>query len=130
MARNGKLTAAQRRAIAALLTSRTVEQAAKQARVGLRTLHRWIAEDEPFALALRDAENAVVEETTRQLIALQSAAVDGIRGLIDDGQVSPAVRLRAAQTVLEYSLRLRESRDFEDRLLELESQIAGQSSRT
>lgn len=126
MATNGRdLTIRQRRAISALLSTRTVNAAAKRAKVGERTLHRWIAEDEAFVLALREAEAGVVDDATRQLLTLQGAAISVFARLMEGSDVSPAVRLRAAQTVLEYALRLRESRDFEERLERLENQLAG-----
>ena len=55
MADNGSLSARQQRAIAALLECRSVAEAAASAKVGERTLYRWIAEDQAFKNALSQA---------------------------------------------------------------------------
>lgn len=114
-----KITPAQTRTIAALLTHRTIEDAAKAADVTTRTITRWM-EDQNFRLQLANAETNVIDHATRQLIALQADAIKTMASIMDDGKVSPAVRLRAAQAILDTVIRLRELRNVEVRLLALE----------
>lgn len=117
-----KITPAQTRTIAALLTHRTIEEAAKAAGVTPRTITRWL-ENRNFCFHLAGAEANVIDQATRQLIALQGDAIQTMAGIMDDGKVSPAVRLRAAQAILDTVIRLRELRNVEARLLALEAAI-------
>jgi hypothetical protein len=118
----GKLLPRQRRAIVALLTSKDVKAAAELAKVGERTLYRWM-QMPAFRLALLSAEGDAIDQATRQLITLQGPAIDVIAGILADQDNHPAVRLRAAQSVLDYLLRLRELRDVESRLAALEAKV-------
>ncbi len=56
MAENGKFPARKARAIAALLKEKDVSAAAKAAKVGERTLHRWLTDDADFRRELKAAE--------------------------------------------------------------------------
>jgi len=119
MASNG-LSTRQKRAIAALLSCRDVRTAAEQCKVSERTLHRWLADDSAFQAALSQAEGAAIDTATRRLVQLQGAAIDTLKRLLADDDVSDSVRLRAAGNVLDYLLKLRELRNIEQRLTELE----------
>jgi len=125
MARNGRrdgLSPGQGRAISALLTCQSIEQAAKQAGIGARTLHRWLT-DPDFQAALTEAEGAAIAEATRRLVGLSDAAITTVASLMLDKGNSPTVRLRAATSVLDYLLRLRELKNVEERLTALEAAI-------
>jgi hypothetical protein len=125
MAKNG-ISAKQKRAIAALLTTRDARAAAKQANVGERTLYRWLAEDDAFKRALSKAEGRAIDAAARRLISLQGTAIDTLKNVLDDAEASATVRLRAAQAVLDYLLKLRELRNIEQRLTALEEAIANE----
>jgi hypothetical protein len=189
MATNGnpeKLTPRQRRAIAALLSSRDVKAAALAAKVGARTLYRWL-DDQSFRNALSAAESEAIDTATRRLIGLEDSAVDAftdVFGLASeqervnisdfiseepravkigrgeharmvylesgslnwdkirergdlikkisfnrygpilelyDGQTAAGLKLRAAQNVIDFMLRMREFNTFEARLAALEA---------
>jgi len=124
MAENGNLSARQQRAIAALLTSKSVAEAAASAKVGERTLYRWLAEDRAFRAALLAAEGDLLATTTRRLLGLQGQALEALEYLLTRGE-SEGVRLRAAQVALELSLKLRELTCIEQRLQALEQAQAG-----
>lgn len=130
MATNGnddkKITAQQQRAIAALLSTRNVATAAKQAKVGERTLHRWISEDAAFKVALSAAEGELIGTATRRLLQYQEAAIVVIATIMADTSNSAGVRLRAAGIVIDTMLKLRELRNVEERLTALEAQYATQ----
>ena len=122
MATNG-ITRNQKRAIAALLTSRNVQDAAKQIGVGHRTITRWLAEDETFQIALSQAEGQAIDAATRQLVVLADEAIATLRDLIKSNDATDNIKLRAAQAVLAHLLKLRELRNVEQRLAELERKI-------
>jgi hypothetical protein len=126
MAQNGtpikKITPRRQRAIAALLSSKNVVEAAENAHVGRRTLCRWMT-DPAFRTALIEAEGAAIDAATRRLIGLQDGAVNTLNEILTSSGTSAGLKLRASQSVLDYLLKLRELRSFEQRLLELEKKV-------
>jgi len=120
---DGNLTPVQRRAIRALLTTRTAAEAATTAGVSERTLYRWL-QDANFRAALLAAEGELIDGATRRLLQLQDGAIDVLDGLLV--AQGDNVRLRAAQVVLDHLLRLRELRDIETRLQNLEQALQSQ----
>lgn len=122
MAEDGaiELTPAQRRAIAALLTERDIRAAATEARVGERSLHRWLKLP-AFCAALRGEQAAQLEQITRRLSHAAGAALDALeRGL--QAEEPMALQLRAADIVIGRMLKARELLELELRLTALEQQ--------
>ena len=115
----------QRQAIAALLVGSSVTAAAAAVGVAERTLHRWLKEDPDFMAELRAAEEQLIDATTRRLLDLQTAALDKIEDALNDDEAGHHVKLRAAGMVIDSALRLRELRNIEQRLTELEKQLEG-----
>ena len=125
MAASGALSVKQAKAIGALLSSKTVAEAAQQAEVGERTLTRWLSSDLQFRQALSLAEGDLIDSASRRLLQIQTGAIDTIEGMLaDDAEVSDAVRLRAAQAALDYLFKMRELRQIEQRLAALEQAMA------
>jgi len=124
MAENGTdskpLTAQQHRAIAALLTSKNIKEAAKAADVPERTLWRWKS-DMRFLAALHAAEGAIVSDATRRLLQLSTKAIDELEKLLEYPKAE--VRLRAAQTVLDQLFILRDLNNSESRFAVLETAL-------
>ncbi len=121
MAGSDRLTRLQGRAVAALLTSRTITDAAAAAGVSERTLRRWLAA-EPFALAYRAASRESAREATSALLSAQREAVDVLRQCLRDG--TPATRVRAARALLELGVRVA-GEDLDERVRELEEEVRG-----
>ncbi len=121
-----ELTTTQQRAVRALLTCKSVGEAAQLAKVGERTLFRWLSEP-AFKVALSAAEGALLDSATRRLLGLQESAIETFEQVLGDASASQAVRLRAAQSVLDYLLKLRELRDVEQRLSALEQAMRTQN---
>lgn len=122
----GKLTPKQERAIRALLEHKSVSEAAASIGVGERTLYRWLT-DPAFQQALSAAEGDLLDAATRRLLSLQDDAISTFADMLsDDSEASATVKLRAAQAVLDYMLKLRELRDIEQRLTTLEQAMAAQ----
>ncbi|HKA53036.1 MAG TPA: hypothetical protein VKJ47_05190, partial [Candidatus Binatia bacterium] len=97
----------QQRAVLALLTCPDVATAAKTARVGRSTLHVWLKEP-AFAAALEDART---EQTTEALALLRAGLIGSVQRLtaLMHGD-EPGIALRAAQTLLEHAMKLRQER--------------------
>ena len=62
----------------------------------------------------------VVQAATRRLLTLQEAAIQTFQDVLSDAQASPGVRVRAAQAVLDYLLKIRMLHDVAQRLTALE----------
>ena len=122
-----KLSRTKKRAVAALLATPKVDDAAKVAGVGERTLYRWLSEDQDFQAALASAEGVAIDTAARALVQIAGDAIDTLRGLLENEETTDSVRLRAAQSVLEHLLRLREAKNIEQRLARLEALADGQS---
>lgn len=122
MAISGALSTKQSKAIAALLSSKTVLSAADLAGVSARTLTRWLADDD-FKAALLEAESGAIDAATRRLIGLQGKAIDTLEETMADRQALPGIRMRAAQSILDFLMRLRDLRNIETRLAALEAII-------
>ena len=123
MAENGNLTAKQRAAVRALVTSRTVREAEQAAGVSTSTMHRW-RKQSAFSEAVREAERELYRDGLRLLLADQADNLKRIVKLRDEGDGDP-VRLRAAAT-LERAL----ARRFEGLTLEeIEERIAALEAR-
>lgn len=120
MAKNGKLTARQQRAIAALLSARDTRAAATAAKVGYRTLCRWLSEDPAFLEALRSAETEAISTAARLLAGEYGAAVETLAAIHRDSSQPAAVRVSAARALIEQLIKLREHAVLEERVEKLE----------
>ena len=116
------LTPKQERAIAALITSKTLEEAAQRAGVSPRTLYRWQHEDPLFQVEWRSARRAALDAG---LAALQSGVGEAVQVLRESlKERNPHVRIRAALGLLEHGLAANAQLELEARLKALEEQDA------
>lgn len=114
----------QRRTIPVLLSTRSIQDASQMSGVPIRTIMRWL--NEPiFKAALISAEDQVIDSTVRRLIDMSTQATDLLSSFMEDDDKNDGVRLRAAQTVLDNLLKMRELRTLDDRLAELEKKVFG-----
>jgi hypothetical protein len=112
----------QEQAIAGLLSEATVEQAARKAGVGYRTLKGWLGQDQ-FQRAYRDARRALLEHATGLLADGLTAAVVRLRHLSENA-ASENVQLGATRAVLELTLKVREQLELDERLRAVEARLA------
>jgi len=119
MTADDRLSRIQSRALAALLTSRTILEAATTAGVSERTLRRWLTQPE-FASTYRSAAREAASEAVSSLLAAQREAVDVLVACLHDG--TPATRVRAARCLLELGVRVGET-DVDERLQLLEREV-------
>lgn len=121
----GELTIRQRRAIAALLVEPDAKAAAQAARVGYRTLMRWLAELPEFRQALTMAESETIDAAGRRLLTGQDQALNVLSEMMTNPETTQANRRQAAQAWLDFALRWREFKNVEARLAELEAAVYG-----
>ncbi len=106
-------------AIVALLTHRTIEEAARAISVAPKTLFRWQKEPE-FEAAFRAAKRNAFKQAVGRLHHLSSAAVSTLGKVMLDPATPPAVRVRAADSILDHTAKAIEIEDIEARVSELE----------
>lgn len=119
MIRNDTLTPKQRRAIAALLAQPSIAAAARAVGVGRMTLNRWLGNAD-FRAALAEAEATYVDESLRNLVRTCNQAVSVLEDVMSDPKATASVKVRAAASVLDNLLKLREHVDFDARIRRLE----------
>src|ERR1700683_5772668 len=85
-------------AVAALLSHRTLEEAARAVGVAPNTLLRW-QQDPDFDVAFRKARRAAYGQTTARLHQASSAAVSAVLKIMVDPAAPASTRLRAADIV-------------------------------
>jgi len=118
MADSVTLTKRQRAAIAAILGTATLAEAAGQVHVTRRTLYRWLGQAE-FRASLADAQADALGVVVARMTSLLGAALDVI-GLDLGPGVDGKVRLRAAGLVLAHYAGLAEFLDLASRVEKLE----------
>ena len=106
-------------AIVALLSQRSVDEAARTCDVPVRTLYRWLQEPE-FQKAYRAARREAFGQATARLQQATGAAATTFLKLMVDPNVPPAVRLRAADCEFNHSAKAIEIEDLDARITELE----------
>jgi hypothetical protein len=91
-------------AILALLTTRTTEEAARAVNVSAKTLLRWQKEPE-FDAAYRAAKRAAFGQSIARLHYLSSSAVSTLGKIMLDASTPPAIRVRAADSILNHTVK-------------------------
>jgi transposase-like protein len=121
MARSGaKFGRKQEEAIAALLSKGTVEEAARIAGIGKRTLSRWLQVPE-FQAAYRQARHDAFSQSVARLQQGSVAAATVLLKLTLDPSTPASVRVRAADCVLNHATKAIETEAIEARALAVES---------
>ena len=111
-----------RRAVDVLMATGDQQAAAAAAQVTDRTIRRWLLEP-VFVAALQEAQAALLDAATSDLVRASGAAVALLRRTVDNVDAPLALRIRAAGMLLDSVLRWREVRDIEVRLSALEEVI-------
>jgi hypothetical protein len=128
-ARGSTLGRKQEDAIAALLSQRSIEDAARVAGVGARTLLRWLKLPE-FDAAYREARRKAFSQSIARLQQGSTAAATTLLKVMLDPGTPPSTRVRAAESILTHSAKAIEIEDIEARVAALELAAAsGKSGR-
>ena len=110
----------QQAAIIALLSHRTIPEAAKAVEISEVTLWRWLQEDE-FRAKYREAQATIFDDA---LGKLQGATMQAFECLVKNLDSSNAwVSVQSARAILHYALKSREIFDLEERLNKIESAL-------
>jgi hypothetical protein len=124
-ARGSTLVRKQEEAIAALLTQRNIEEAARESGISVRTLLRWLKEPE-FDKAYREARRAVFKQSVARMQQACGAAVTTLLKVMVDPTTPASTRIRAADSILDHSEKSIEIEDIEARVADLETAATNQ----
>jgi hypothetical protein len=124
-ARSSNLGRKQENAIAALLTQRNVEEAARTAGIGTRTLLRWLKLPE-FQAAYRKARREAFGQAIARLQQGTSAAATTLLKTMIDPNTPASVKVRAAEAIFTHAAKSIEIEDVEARVSALEASIAAE----
>ena len=106
----------QQAALAALVSQPTITLAAAKAKIGERTLYRWMAEDAAFKTEYLKLRRGVVNNAVFQLQKACNDAVATLSGIMVDSTAPTSARVTAAKEVLERSLKFLELEDLAARV--------------
>ena len=121
---DAKLTPKQELLIAALLSSPTIQDAAKTAGVSETSAHRWLRTDEGFTAAYLKARREAVGQAIARLQQLSSGAVAVLASIAGNATLPTGARVAAASKILDTAIRAVELEDLESRIAALEQQHA------
>lgn len=113
-----KITDAQQRGIAALLSEPNRDAAALKAGVHVSTLFRWLKQPH-FLAAYRGQRRLLIEQAVGQLQNTVGEAVEALRRNLTCG--APAGEIKAAVAVIQHAFQGVELLDLADRLAALEN---------
>jgi transposase-like protein len=115
-------------AVAALLTQRNVEEAARAVGIGSATLLRWLKIPE-FQTAYREAQRAAFGQAVARLQQGASAAATTLLKTMIDPNTPASVRVRAAECVMNHAIKAIEIEDIEARVSALEDAAGNANQR-
>jgi ATP-dependent helicase/DNAse subunit B len=118
---NRKLSHKQELVITGLLAGAKVTEACKAANVDRTTFYVWTRDDDFFLEELNRRRSEVIEESMERLRGMMHKAVDKLETLLNSE--SEEIARKAANSIIEYSLKWAESDDLESRLDEVESLV-------
>ena len=127
-AHNSMLGRKQEQTIAALLTQRNLDEAAKAAGISMRTLMRWLKLPE-FQAAYREARRTAYSQAVAKLQQGATAAATTLLKVMVDQGTPASVKVRAAECVMNHSSKAIEIEDVEFRVSELERAAEGQKKK-
>ena|ERR1022692_2163392 len=122
----GKFGRKKEEAIAALLTQRNIEEAAKAAGIGANTLLRWLKVPE-FETEYRKARRAAFGQSIARLQQGTSAAATTLLKTMIDANTPASVKVRAAEAIFNHASKAIEIEDIEVRVAALE--LAAEASK-
>lgn len=110
--------------ILALLSSPTLEMAARQCRLSVRQLYER-RQDPTFVDKLKQAQAEALESTTRFLQSATGTAARVLAEIAESPGRPAQVRISAAKSILDMAVRYTETVDLQGRLDALERQFSG-----
>lgn len=114
------MTPKMQKALLALLSESTKERAAAAAGITSKTLRKFL-DDPEFQSEYRKAFSGMVSDAVRQAQRTLSPALTTLEEIMKDDAQNGQIRVSAARSLLEFSLKATEQLDILNRLTELEA---------
>ena len=122
-----KLSKKKEQAIAALLSRRSINAAARSLNIQSKTLRNWL-KDEDFSAAYLAARRLVYDHAIATAQAIASEALAELRKILRSKDATNGDKIGAARTALQFSTILVDQYDTLERLRALEKAIKNGSS--
>ena len=121
------LTHAQQQSIFALLSEPSIAAAASKAKVGERTLHRWLRQEE-FGAVYRASRREAFIQAIGLTQRSAAAAVATLLRIMHDPKATWSARVAAATNVLKFARESIELDDLAERIVKLEHAMSEDDS--
>lgn len=105
------------------MTAPTLKFAATSAGVGESTLRNWLRENELFKAAVQEQQAEARAAITRNLVAVNHAALSVSLQLMRSADTPPAVRQRCVEFIFNETRSLIEQSDIMAKLTEIEERL-------
>ncbi len=119
-----QLTDRQKKAIPAIVSSPTYTKGCKKAKINKTTLYKWLKEPE-FKAELDRQREQVADEAFGVLSQSLTKAVETLTGLLDTKD--DRLKRLVCKDIIEQFLKRKEIEDLNERLTEIENQLAKKS---
>ena len=106
--------------LSALIATKTIGAAAVTAGVSERTIYSRLADDD-FRAEYERRQSMTLDAACKALQAAMTDATDVLTSIMKEAGTSPAARISAARSVLEYGYKLTELTDLAARVAALET---------
>jgi len=116
------LSANQVRAIAALLTQRTVLAAAREVGVNESTIRRWLGKDPAFQAAWKEARSGLMDEAVARAQQTAGEAMVVLREILMHAELD-SNRVAAARTILEVGLKALERDELREQVATIRREL-------
>ena len=116
------MTPKKEKALAALLTSPTVKAAAQETGVESRTMRLYLKDPE-FLAEYKRRCSSLLEDATNKAKAALPPAIERLSSIVMDDAQPTQYQIAACRALCEYSLRMTEVVDYEQRLQALEDEM-------
>jgi transposase len=124
MSESEQVNVRQTRAIVALIEHATIGDAAAACEIGESTIRRWLASDEGFRKALRDATRRMVDGAMAHAPKAADEAVKVLESIANDAGAPHTARVAAARHLDARRLRFLDALDLRDEVEELKAVVA------
>ena len=118
-----KLSFQRKKAIAGLMSTSTLAEAAEVSGVSPRSISRWLADDEDFRAALSEAESEAISAASRRIAAAADDAINALWAIVKDTEAEPRERIAAASAILGNLPKLRLLGGLEQAIIELQASV-------
>lgn len=106
--------------LSALIAAKTISAAATAAGVSERTIYSRLADDD-FRAEYERRQSMTLDAACKALQEAMTDAVNVLTSIMKEAATSPATRISAARSVLEYGMKLKELTDLAARVAALEA---------